>query len=142
VHKYYTQLHFSQAEKHFKKVADIVLMHTIINLDNELHVRVSVDAKSVIKGWVDWFIQFPTFTYIRVCGFKGEILMLPRYPSDKIIFIEFLRQAHEVHALLCVRHKFALKFPFTMGIYTCKLATDAKLMNNKLLKLNLKYLNQ
>lgn len=88
--------------------------------------------------WADWFIQFPTFTYLRVYGYSGAPLMLPRYPSDEVIFMEFLRQAHGVHTVLRNRKKPSLHFPLGLGIYTCRTAADARTIGEELDKFGLK----
>lgn len=68
--------------------------------------------------------------------------MLPRYPSDEVVIMEFLRQAHDVHTVLRNRKKPVLSFPFGLGIYTCRLVADAKSMGDELSKLGLKPYNE
>ena len=66
--------------------------------------------------------------------------MLPRYPSDRIVFMEFLRQLHDVHHHLRRKHKPAANFPFQFGIYWCKMTVDAKAAGQELERCHLKYL--
>ena len=47
---------------------------------------------------------------------------------------------HEVHTFLQNKHKTAVTFPFEMGMYTCKSASDAKTAGNELSRYNLKFL--
>ena len=44
------------------------------------------------------FIQFPTFTYLKVGYFKGKPYTLPRYATDKIILMELVKQLMEVQS--------------------------------------------
>ena len=111
---------------------DAFLMHTVRDLDQEFHVRISSAARAAISEWADWFIQFHTFTYIRVYGFSGTPAMLPRYPIDEVMITEFLRQAYEVHVFLRNRKKAAFTFPFELGIYRCRSSADAKAMIEEL----------
>lgn len=91
VYDHYPHLEFSESEWHYKRVNDLFLMHTVQDLDDELHIRILVDARLAMAEWADWFIQFPTFSYIRVYGFSSDPVMLPRYPTDEVVFMEFLR---------------------------------------------------
>ena len=91
IYNYYPQLEFTKLLHHYKSVKEAFLMYTVRDLDNELHVCISSVARAAMAEWADWFIQFPTFTYLRVYGYSGAPLMLPRYPSDEVIFMEFLR---------------------------------------------------
>lgn len=43
------------------------------------------------------FLQFPTFTYIRMGFFTGEPFMMPRYPLDKMVLMELSQQLIHVH---------------------------------------------
>lgn len=140
VYQYYDQLEFTKAERHFKHVHEAFLTYTVRNLDRELHVRISAVPRAAMDSWADWFIQFPTYTYIRVYGFIGNPAMLPRYPSDKTIFMEFLRQMHDVHRLLRHRHRPSINFPLQFGMYWCKTAVDAKVAGQELEQYHLKYL--
>jgi hypothetical protein len=74
IYNYYSQLEFSVAKHHYKWVNDAFLMDTVQDLDQELHVRISSATRAAISEWVDWFIQFSTFTYIRVYTFLGTQL--------------------------------------------------------------------
>lgn len=66
------------------------------------------------------YIQFPTYSYIRVEGFVGHPFMLPRYPRDKIILFQLVRQLKPSQALYSHAHKKAyFKFPITIGNYKC-----------------------
>lgn len=65
--------------------------------------------------------------------------MLPRYPSDRVLFMEFLKQAQHVHSFLHHRHKIAVPFPFIWGIFSYKIAADCKYMMCELERYNFKY---
>lgn len=61
------------------------------------------------------FLQFPTFTYIRIGCFTIEPFILPRYPSDKIVLMDLCRQFIHVHEKKSQAHKTSLKFPKAIG---------------------------
>ena len=46
------------------------------------------EAKAQITTLRAYFIQFKTFTYIRVVGASINPKKLPRYPSDKLVLLE------------------------------------------------------
>lgn len=57
--------------------------------DKDLHKKRALDeAWNVVNQYGCTFLQFPTFAYLRIRCFDGEPFMLPRYPSDIIIFME------------------------------------------------------
>lgn len=80
-------------------------MHTVQDLDYEMHAHISLATKEEMVEWVDWFIKFPTFTYICMYGYNGHPAMMPRYPSDKVVFMEFLWQLVEVHSHLHLKFR-------------------------------------
>ncbi|KAH9304114.1 hypothetical protein KI387_008518, partial [Taxus chinensis] len=53
------------------------------------------------------------FIYLRVTGFSGEPVKLPRYPNDRLITMELSRQLVEIHDLQSKRHKSTSFFPIT-----------------------------
>lgn len=64
-----------------------------LNFDPSLERRrVSDEAYMVVSKVGCIFLQFPTFTYLRVGCYTGCPYMLPRYPSDKWVLMEMCRQ--------------------------------------------------
>ena len=55
--------------------------------------RFSEEAMVAISQFGSFFIQFSSFSYLRIAAFDGLPLKLPRYPSDMIMLIELVRQA-------------------------------------------------
>lgn len=140
VHEHFTRLEFTQAERHVKRTSDHFIMHTVRDLDHEMHARISQTAREAMTDWADWFIQFPTFSYIRVYGYIGHLAMMPQYPSDRVVFMEFLRQLSKVHTHLLLKKKTTVNFLVKMGLYRCRLTVDAKLRSQETVRHNLKYL--
>lgn len=87
----YTQLHYP-IKIHYKRVNDAFTMHITRTLQGGIHQRLSPQAKELIEKFGVWFIQFPKFTYIRIQGCSCPSYMLPRYPTDRLILIELVRQ--------------------------------------------------
>lgn len=56
VYHHFSQLEFSQAARHYRRVNDAFLMHAVRDLDNEMHIRFSADAGLAMAEWADWFI--------------------------------------------------------------------------------------
>ena len=74
------------------RVNDIFAMCIVRTLQKRPHIRMSMGVMKLVKEYGAWFIQFPTFSYIRVQGFSIEPYKLPRYPTDKMVLLELTRQ--------------------------------------------------
>ncbi|KAH9304340.1 hypothetical protein KI387_008744, partial [Taxus chinensis] len=74
-------------------------------LDRDLKVNmVNKEAWEDVSRIGSLFIQFADFTYLRVTGFSGELLKLPRYLNDRLITMELRKQLVEIHDLQLKRH--------------------------------------
>ncbi|KAH9296670.1 hypothetical protein KI387_044250 [Taxus chinensis] len=88
----YPQLTVPACKKDFKVVNDGFFYEFICRLDRDLKAnRVSKEAWEVVSRIGSLFIQFADFTYLRVTGFSGEPVKLPRYPNDRLITMELSR---------------------------------------------------
>jgi len=57
---------------------------------------------------------------MRIEGFEGNPLMLPRYPTDAVILMEFIRQSSTMIKTYKDANKFPpILFPVTIGWYMC-----------------------
>lgn len=93
-------------------------MHITRLLQGAKHVRILDQAKELIKKYGAWFIQFPTFSYIRIDGCQRAPYRLPRYPTDHIILLEVTRQICDFDAIVKRdKHKtgFGGDFPLRIG---------------------------
>lgn len=72
-------------------VNDVFYTYMVRVLREEPDKRLSKSAEDAIGLHSSWFIQFEHFTYIRTEGFEEKPFMLPRYPFDKLIVLEFSR---------------------------------------------------
>lgn len=79
-------------------------------------MRISTEAMELIKNYGYWFIQFPKFTYIRVHGSPKVPCRLPRYPIDKVIFLDVTRQLVAIDSVFKAMHKTGIgeDFPLTI----------------------------
>ncbi|KAH9329023.1 hypothetical protein KI387_001131 [Taxus chinensis] len=117
----YPQLTVPECHKDYKVVNDGFFYGFICKLNSDLKTnRVSKEAWEVVSQHGCIFIQFADFTYLRVTGFSGEPVKLPRYPSDKWVIMELCRQLVEMHDLQSKRHKSTGSFPITVGYYSCQ----------------------
>ena len=83
---------------------------------------------AVIIQFKNFFIQFSSFSYLRIAVFDGLPLKLPRYPSDMIVLIELVRQAMHMNLLSSSLRKKGYKFPMSVGAFSYESWSDAKNM--------------
>lgn len=110
----YTQLHYTGIA-HYKRVNNAFMMHITRTLQDGIHQRLSPQAKELIKKFNAWFIQFPKFTYIMIQGCSCPPYMLIRYPTDKIVLLELVRQLITYNKAQKNRHKTRVPFPISVG---------------------------
>lgn len=139
VYNYFSQLTLSKSLHHFRRVNDAFFAHYICLFDKELHnERVSNEVWKVVSEYSWIFLQFPTFTYIRIGCFDREPFILPRYPSDKIICIKMSRQIISIHELQSRAHKIGLKFSITIGRYSINSIYKACSMEEEMRRVTLR----
>lgn len=64
---------------------------TIIqSIEGDYEKWLSDEATAQIIALRAYYIQFKTFTYLRVAGTSVNPKKLPRYPSDKLILLEIV----------------------------------------------------
>jgi hypothetical protein len=88
--------------------------------------RFSPEAMAVISQFGCYFIQFSSFSYLRLAAFDGFPLKLPRYPNDMIVLMEIVRQALQVNMLSVGLRKKGYEFPIKVRAYNCESRSDAK----------------
>lgn len=54
--------------------------------------RISNAIIQAISAHANFYLQYVDYTYIKVYGFKELPLLLPRYASERLILMEFVRQ--------------------------------------------------
>lgn len=72
----------------YRIVNDVFIYIIIQFTKGEYAKRLSVEATTRVKEIRGIFLQFRTFTYIRVSGSLACPKKLPRYPSDRLILLE------------------------------------------------------
>lgn len=128
VWEYYDQLMIKNQGNHFRRVNDSFFAMWKCMFDKSLQKeRLSKAAYNRVPHFGCVFLQFPTFTYIRIGCFSGEPFILPRYPFDKIVLMDLSRQLIYVHEKQSQAHKSGLKFPESIGRYS--VLTNPKAIN-------------
>ena len=97
------------------RVNDVFSMRIVRTLQKRPHIRMSMGAMKLVEEYGAWFIQFPTFSYIRVQGFSTEPYKLPRYPTDKMVLLELTRQLTAYDKIQKGKKKLGLQFPISIG---------------------------
>lgn len=95
----------------------------------------------IIREWACWFIQNQHSTYIRVSGFTGNPILLPRCYNDRVILLEYVRQMIGLQSLLSSKHKTGVDFSVSIGYFSCFEIQVAKSVEQELQDLHLKELN-
>lgn len=54
--------------------------------------KISDASIQAISAHADFYLQYVDHTYIRVNGSEEQPLLLPRFASDRLILMEFVRQ--------------------------------------------------
>ena len=91
IYQYYNDLQEFSLCKEFRRVNDVFLGRLVFKLQGHENDRLSKQAMQAIQVYGCFYIQFPRFTYIRMGGFSGEPLKLPRYYLDSIVLFEMCR---------------------------------------------------
>lgn len=110
----YTQLHYP-GKIHYRGVNDAFTINITRTLQGNIHQRLSPQAKELVEKFGVWFIQFPKFTYIRVQGCSCPPYMLPRYPTDRLVLLELVRQLMAYNKVQKNKHKSGISFPISVG---------------------------
>lgn len=90
-------------------------MHITRTLQGGILQRLSPEAQELVEKFSAWFVQFPKLTYIRVQGCYFPPLMLPRYPTDKLILLELVRQLTTYNKVQKNKLKTKTSFPVSLG---------------------------
>lgn len=62
-----------------------------------------------------YYNQYKAFTYLRVASTIVNPKKLPRYPCDKLIFLEIARQILSAYERVRKQHKKTWVWPITIG---------------------------
>lgn len=118
MHECYPQLHLHNT-KDCKMFYDAFAMKVVRILQGTPAKRLSLEAEKQIKKYGSWFIQFSQFTYIRAVGSTVCPKRLPRFPTDRIILIELMRQLWHYDKIIKQRGEVGITFPFVIGQDVC-----------------------
>lgn len=127
VHKYYSQITLRGSIRHFIRVNDDFFISFLCMFNPSLEKkRVSDEAWQVVNKYGCIFLQFPTFTYLRVGCYTGYPNLLPIYPSNKSMLMKLCRHIILVHNERQSIHKPSIKFPITIGRYSIQTMPKGK----------------
>lgn len=143
VWEYYDQLPLRPRRLHFRRVQDAFFGYFMCQFDRNLrNKRLSDEAWDKVSEYECLFLQFPTFTYMRIGCYDGQPYMLPRYPTDKIILVELGRQIMAFHTFQSAKHKVGMGIsttnPLKIGRYSLVTSVKAKAMETELHEIKLK----
>jgi hypothetical protein len=139
VYKLFPQITLKGIIKNFRRVSDALFAPIFCMFDPSLSKKIIFyEAWEVVNKYGCVFLQFPTFTYLKVGCFKGYPYILPRYPSDKWVLMELCRQVIMVHTERRDIHKTWVKFPITIGSYYVKTMPKTKCVETKMQNVNLR----
>ena len=79
VYECFPQVELIESERNFCRVNDAFLYCIIRKLENDVRKKISTEAYNEIIKFGNWYIQFQTFSYLRVSGYHGIPLKLQRY---------------------------------------------------------------
>lgn len=109
-------------------------------LNKSLYNKIASEhAWKVVNQYRFMFLQFSTFTYLKVGYFNGETFMLPRYPSNKIVLMELACQMNAVHEAQSGSHKIGLKFTLTIGRYSINSIFKARAIEEKMRRVTMRF---
>lgn len=77
--------------------------------------RLLDDAVAQILLVRDYYIQFKTFTYLRVASTTINPKKLPWYPNDRLILPEISQQLLSTYDRVRKQHKICWRWPMNIG---------------------------
>lgn len=78
----------SEKSKEYRIVNDAFIFVVIQFIEGDYTKRLFDDVVAQVTTLGEYYIQFKTFTYLRVAGATINPKKLPRYPSDKLVLLE------------------------------------------------------
>ena len=122
--------------KEFRRVNNVFLGKLVFELQGHENNRLSEEAMQAIQVYGCFYIQFPKFTYIRMGGYSGEPLKLPRYFLDPIVLSKMCRQfVLVVESFEVSKRASSIYFPIEIGHYRCPNQKQAMLTREALSRL-------
>lgn len=83
----------------------------MFELKGDIHKRLTKEAMQFINIYGNFYIQFSSFTYLRVDGFEGEPYNLLRYVFDMQVLIEVCRKLAHIDKKYGEEHQTGVSFP-------------------------------
>ena len=114
----------SPQSKEYRIVNDAFVFAIIRFIEGNYAKRLSDQAKDHITTIGAYFIQFRTFTYIRIGGASINPKKLPRYPSDKLVIMELSRQIESAYEMVKKQRRPCWEWSLTVGAYQVKRKQD------------------
>ena len=99
-------------------MTDSLLFVFIFHIEGDYVKILSIEVASRISQLGAYYIQFDTFTYIKISGSTIYPKKLPKYPSDKLILLGIGRKLEIAYEQLKVKQKNCWNFPISIGTST------------------------
>lgn len=87
----------SGQRKEYIIVNDAFIFTVIRFIEGDYVKRLSSEVVAQLITLGAYYIQFKTFTYLRVAGATINPRKLPRYPSDRLVLLEIPRQIESTY---------------------------------------------
>ncbi len=99
IYEFYPCLQLQNSYVEYIRVNDAFTMRLCREVQGCPKRRSNLEAMAAISQFSSYFIQFSSFSYLRLAAFDGFLLKLPRYLDDMIVLIKIMRQAIQVNVL-------------------------------------------
>ena len=95
----------SEYNKEYRIVNDAFIFAIIRFIGGDYAKRMSNDAVENILEIDTYYIQYRTFTYLRVAGMTINPKKIPRYPCNRLILPEIDQQLLSTYDIVRKQHK-------------------------------------
>ena len=96
---------------------DAFIFSNIRFLEGDYAKRMSIEATTRVKELGGMFLQFKTFTYIRVVGSEVKLKNFPRYPCNHFILLEIAIHIETTYGMVKAKHQKTWSWPILIGPY-------------------------
>ena len=120
---FYPQLvkkRLSRQNKKNKIINDAFIFTIIKFIEGDYAKRLSDEAMEEVIALGAYYIQFRTFTYLRVAGATVNPRNLPRYPSDRLFLLEIAQQIESTYDRVRKQCRPCWTWPLVIGPYQIK----------------------
>lgn len=95
----------SDQSKEYQIINEAFIFAIIRFIEGNYVKRMSLEAAARIAKIGTYYIQFKIFTYLRIASTMVNPKKFPRYPSDRLILLEIVRQLTSLYERVRKQHK-------------------------------------